>query len=171
MATTTRRNFTAHTNQANADAQRKRELGHIHQGKAALTWSDDDYRFHLSDLTGKTSAADLDATGRAKVLARMAAAGYKPKASTFKPFDQAAKIKWLWKKIAAAGGLRDASESALLTFVGRHTGKGVADLKFLPTADASKVIEALKSMLTRAERAVRTGEAPQHLDSGQVTLK
>lgn len=153
MATTTRRNFTAHANQANADAQRKRELGHIHQGKAALAWSDDDYRYHLFDLTGKTSAAELDAAGRAKVLALMATGGYKPKGSTFKPFDQAAKIKWLWKKIGAAGGLRDASEAALLAFVGRHTGKGVSDVKFLPTADASKVIEALKAMLTRAERA------------------
>jgi hypothetical protein len=83
----------------------------------------------------------------------MAAAGFKPKASTFKPFDQAAKIKWLWKKIASAGGLRDASEAALLTFVGRHTGKGVDKVEFLPTADATKVIEALKAMHTRAERA------------------
>lgn len=157
MATTTRRHFAAHTNQANADAQRKRELGHIHQGKAALSWSDDDYRFHLMDLTGKASAADLDAAGRAKVLARMAAAGFKPKAAAFKTFDQAAKIKWLWKKIGAVGGLRDASDAALLVFVGRHTNTGVSDVKFLPTAEATKVIEALKAMLTRAERAKVAG--------------
>jgi hypothetical protein len=99
--------LTAHTNQANADAQRKRELGHIHQGKAALGWSDDDYRYHLHDLTGKTSAADLDAAGRAKVL----------------------------------------------VFVGRHTSLGVSDVQFLPTAEATKVIEGLKAMLARAERA------------------
>lgn len=153
MATTTRRHLTAHTNKAAADAQRKRELGHIHAGKKALNWSDDDYRFHLVNITGKSSSADLDAAGRAKVLARMEAAGFKPKASGFKPFDQAARIKWLWKKIGAAGGLRDASDVALLAFVGRTTGQGVADVKFLPTHDASNVIEALKAMLTRAERA------------------
>ena len=153
MTTTTRRHFTAHTNQAASDAQRKRDLGQIHAGKKALNWSDDDYRFHLVNITGKSSSADLDAAGRAKVLARMATAGYKPKAAGFQPFDQAAKIKWLWKKIGAAGGLREASDAALLAFVGRHTGKGVSDLKFLPTADATKVIEALKAMLTRAERA------------------
>ena len=153
MATTTRRHLTAHTNKAAADAQRKRELGHIHAGKKALNWSDDDYRFHLVNITGKSSSADLDAAGRAKVLARMEAAGYKPKASGFKPFDQAARIKWLWKKVGAAGGVRDASETALLAFVGRTTGQGVADVKFLPTHDASNVIEALKAMLTRAERA------------------
>lgn len=153
MATTIRRHLTAHTNKAAADAQRKRELGQIHAGKKALNWSDDDYRFHLVNITGKSSSADLDAAGRAKVLARMEAAGYKPKASGFKPFDQAARIKWLWKKVGAADGVRDASEAALLSFVGRTTGQGVADVKFLPTHDASNVIEALKAMLTRAERA------------------
>lgn len=150
---TNRRHLTAHTNKAATDAQRKRELGQIHAGKKALNWSDDDYRFHLVNITGKSSSADLDAAGRAKVLARMVAAGYKAKATGFKPFDQAARIKWLWKKVGAAGGVRDASETALLAFVGRTTGQGVADVKFLPTQDASNVIEALKAMLTRAERA------------------
>jgi phage gp16-like protein len=154
MVTTTHRHLTSHTNKPAADAQRRRELGQIHAGKKALNWSEDDYRFHLMDLTGKTSSADLDAAGRAKVLARMEAAGYKPKAAGYKPFDQAAKIKWLWKKIGAAGGLRDASDSALLVFIERHHGRGVSDVKFLPTNEASNVIEALKAMLTRAERAM-----------------
>lgn len=152
MATTTRR-FTAHTNADNVAAQRKRELGHIHQGKVALGWSDDDYRFHLRNLTGESSSAALDAPGRRKVLDHMASLGYAPKAAKFQPFDQAAKIKWLWKKIGEAGGLRDASPAALLAFAGRSTGAGVSDLKFLPTAEASKVIEALKAMLDRAKRA------------------
>ncbi len=149
---TTTRRFAAHTNAGNVEAQRKRELGHIHQGKAALAWSDDDYRFHLFNLTNKTSASELDAAGRAKVLAHMAACGFKPKA-TFKPFDQAAKIEWLWLKVGEAGGLRDASPAALLAFVSRTTGTGVSDVKFLPTLDASKVIEALKAMLDRSKRA------------------
>ena len=153
MATTTQRRFTAHTNAGKVEAQRKRELGHIHQGKAALRWSDDDYRFHLRELTGKASSAELDAAGRRKVLEHMASLGYTPKAAKFQPFDQAAKIKWLWKKIGEAGGLRDASPAALLAFVGRSAGAGVSDLKFLPTAEASKVIEALKAMLDRAKRA------------------
>lgn len=144
--------LTAHTNQAAADAQRKRELGHIHQGKTALGWSDDDYRFHLRNLTGQTSAAKLHAAGRAKVLAHMASLGYRPKASTFKPFDQAAKIRWLWKKVGEAGGLHDAGPAALLAFVGRTTGTGVSDVEFLPTREASNVIEALKAMLDRAKK-------------------
>lgn len=157
--TTTARRFTAHTNTSNVDAQRKRELGHIHQGKAALGWTNDDYQFHLQNLTGWSSAAQLDAAGRRKVLAHMATLGYTPKASKFQPFDQAAKIKWLWKKIGEAGGLRDPSPAALLLFVGNATGTGVADVKFLPTLEASKVIEALKAMLDRAKRAQGTSHA------------
>lgn len=159
MTTATRRPFTANANPAATQTLRKRELGHIHQGKAALGWSDDDYRYHLRTLTGQDSAAQLDAAGRAKVLAHMATLGYTPKASTFKPFDQAEKIKWLWRKVGEAGGLRDASPAALLAFIGRHTGKGVSNVKFLPVADASNVIEALKAMLDRAKRAQAAGGA------------
>ncbi|WP_293222243.1 regulatory protein GemA [Ottowia sp.] len=153
MIAANRRAFTAHNNADAVAAQRQRELGHIHQGKATLGWSDDDYRYHLRNLTGKTSASELDAGARRKVLDHMATLGYTPKASTFKPFDQAAKIKWLWRKVGEAGGLREATPAALLAFVGRTTGKGVSDVKFLPVADASKVIEALKAMLDRAKRA------------------
>lgn len=128
-------------------------VGQIHQGKAALRWTQDDYRFHLRNLTGKSSSAELNATERRTVLSHMATLGYTPKAAKFQPFDQAAKIKWLWRKIGEAGGLRDPSPTALLVFVGRTTGTGVADVKFLPTQEASKVIEALKAMLDRAKSA------------------
>lgn len=151
MATTTRR-FTSHGNAGNIEVQRKRELGQIHKGKASLGWSDDDYRFHLRHLTGKSSSAELDAGGRRKVLNHMAMLGFAPKVSTFKPFDQAAKIKWLWKKLDEHGGLVDPSPAALLLFVGRQTSAGVSDVKFLTVPQASNVIEALKAMLDRAKR-------------------
>jgi hypothetical protein len=159
MMATNRRPFTAHTNQAHADALRKRELGHIHQGKATLGWNDDDYRYHLRHLTGKGSASELDAAGRTKVLAHMAILGYTPKTARFQPFDQAAKIKWLWRKVGEHGGLVDASPAALLLFVGRQIGTGVSDVKFLSVAQASNVIEALKAMLDRAKRAQAAGGA------------
>lgn len=142
----------AYTNQANIGAQRKRELGHIHQGKAALGWSDDDYRYHLVQQTGRASAAELDAAGRRKMLDHMAACGWTPKRA-FKPFGQPEKIRWLWRKLAEAGAVHDASDQALLVFVGRTTGLGLADVRFLPPAQASTVIEALKSWLGRAQRA------------------
>ncbi len=129
---------------------RNRDLGHIHQGKKALGWSDDDYRFHLVNLTGLNSAGDLDAKARAKVLAHMATLGFQPKARAYKPFDQIDKIKWLWRKVYEAGGLRNGSDQALMAFVHRTAGMPVSDLRFLPTLQASTVIEALKAMLDRA---------------------
>lgn len=144
--------FVAHTSSFAAKDQRRRELGHIHQGRTALGWTEDDYRFHLVEITGVASSADLDAAGRAKVLAHMAKLGFKPKSASFKPFGQPEKIKWLWKKLNEAGGLRDGSPAALVAFVGRTIGTDVSDVKFLPTAEASTVIEALKSMLDRAKR-------------------
>jgi len=144
--------FVAHTSPFAAKDQRRRELGHIHQGRTALGWTEDDYRFHLVEITGVASSADLDAAGRAKVLAHMATLGFKPKTAGFKPFGQAEKIEWLWKQLDKAGGLRDAGPEAMLRFVGRTAGVGVSHVKFLGTADASKVIEALKSMLDRAKR-------------------
>lgn len=144
--------FVAHTSPFAAKDQRRRELGHIHQGRTALGWTEDDYRFHLVEITGVASSADLDAAGRAKVLAHMAKLGFQPKSSNFKPFGQPEKIKWLWKKLDEAGGLRDGSHTALLAFVGRTIGTQVSNVKFLPTAQASTVIEALKSMLDRAKR-------------------
>lgn len=153
MNSNTRNRFKAYTSPANGDAQRKRELGHIHQGRQALGWSDDDYRYHLDQQTGATSSATLDSQGRAKILAHMAKLGFIPKASTFKPFDQDEKIKWLWKKLGEVGGLRDCSAASLLAFIARTTGTGYADIKFIPTSDASRVIEALKSMLDRAKRS------------------
>lgn len=135
-----------------AKEQRRRELGHIHQGRTALGWTEDDYRFHLVAITGVASSADLDSAGRAKVQAHMARLGFRLKSRNFKPFGQPEKIKWLWKKLDEAGGLRNGSPAALLAFVSRTTGTTVSDLKFLPTAQASTVIEALKSMLDRANR-------------------
>jgi phage gp16-like protein len=148
-----KRSFQVHPNPQAIEAQRRRDLAVIHMGAQALGWSDDDYRFHLRQQTGADSAADLDAAGRRKMLAHLAACGFKPKAAPFKPFDQAAKIKWLWKKIGAAGGLHDSSEAALLAFIGRTAGMAVSDLKFLPPSEASKVIEALKAWLTRVQKA------------------
>lgn len=147
--------FVDHTSSFAAKDQRRRELGHIHQGRTALGWTEDDYRFHLVEITGMSSSADLDAAGRAKVLAHMTKLGFRPKSSNFKPFGQPEKIKWLWKKLDEAGGLRDSSPSALLAFVGRTIGTEVSDVKFLPTAQASTVIEALKSMLDRAKHQAR----------------
>ena len=143
--------FKSHACASSATEQRKRDLARIHMARAALGWSEDDYRFHLRQITGADSAADLDAAGRRRLLEHMAACGWKPR-SAFKPFGQPEKIRWLWSKLGQAGAVRDAGTPALLAFVARTTGMGVDDVRFLPTAQASIVIEALKSWLDRAQR-------------------
>lgn len=153
MATTTRRAFTAHISPAKVAATRKFELGQIHKGKKSLSWSEDDYRYHLREVTGADSSADLDASGRAKFLAHMASCGFKPAPSTPKVFDQSAKIAWLWKKLGEADGIKDASNKALLAFIARTTSTGYSDVKFLTVVHASTCIEALKSWLDRAKLA------------------
>lgn len=129
---------------------RNGDLAKLHMGKKALTLSDEDYRAVLLRQGGVASAKDLDHEGRRRVLAYFASLGFAPER---KPFGQAEKIAWLWRKLGEAQVLRDTSQAALMAFVGRTVGVDVAHPKFLPVADASKVIEALKSMLNRASKA------------------
>jgi len=155
------RQLIVHINEAAVAAQRKKELGWIHQGKAALGWSDDDYRYHLTQRTGKNSAADLDAQGRRKVLEHMAACGFKLKPA-FKPFGQAEKIQWLWRKLGETGALQNTGEKALLSFASRMAGRKVDSLRFLDASTASTIIEALKAWLDRARICPSIPQQKQH---------
>jgi phage gp16-like protein len=145
---------------------RNADLARIHMGVAALGWNDDDYRAVLVAKTGKASAADLDAAGRKAFLDHLQRCGWKP---TKKPFTQADKIAWLWRKLGSAGVVRDQSPAALRAFVGRTAGMDVEHLKFLPSAEASKVIEALKAMLNRAASAAAARRAARTQPSGPRT--
>lgn len=127
---------------------RRKELAQIHLGVKALGWSDADYRSILIATTGKASSADLDSAQRKRFIEHLHACGW---LRTQRKFTQAEKIAWYWNQLDKAGALVDASKPALLAFVGRVAGVGVADLRFLPTADASKVIEGLKAWLERAK--------------------
>lgn len=135
-----------HSSIDNAKA-RNAELAQIHIGVAALGWDEDHYRHVLQAKTGKASAADLDSTGRKRFLEHLRQCGWQ---QAKKPFSQADKIKWLWRKLKEAGALVDPSEAALMAFVGRTTGVEVSDLRFLPVRDASKVTEGLKAWLNRS---------------------
>jgi phage gp16-like protein len=126
---------------------RNRDLARIHMAKAQLKLPEEVYREILLAQGGQSSSADLDHEGRMKVLAYLKRLG-----TIDKPFGQVEKIEWLWRKLGEAGALRDSSNAALLAFVGRTANTGVSHLRFLPVAEASKVIEALKAMLNRAPK-------------------
>lgn len=133
---------------------RNAELAQIHIGIAALGWDEDHYRHVLQAKTGKASAGELDGTGRKRFLEHLRQCGWQ---QGKKPFSQADKIKWLWRKLKDAGALTDPSEAALMAFVERTAGIQVADLRFLPTRDAIKVTEGLKAWLNRAAGATQKG--------------
>jgi len=122
---------------------RNRDLTAIHVAKRTHGLTDEVYRQILMSQTGVDSARDLDYEGRQKVLKYL---------NSLKPFGQPELIAWLWRKLGEAGAIQDTSQAALLAFVGRIACIGVSHLKFLPVADASKVIEALKAMLNRASK-------------------
>lgn len=60
-----------------ADTARKTELAMIHVAKKQLALADDEYRSIMAGVTGKHSAADLDAPGRRKLLDYFKKIGFK----------------------------------------------------------------------------------------------
>lgn len=123
---------------------RNTDLAVIHMAKTHFKLTDEEYRTILLAQGGESSSAKLSYDGRQRVMAYFKDMGF-----SGKPFGQVEKIEWLWTKLGETGTLKDASKASLLAFVGRTTNNEVSHLKFLPTAEASKVIEALKAMLNR----------------------
>lgn len=64
-----------------ADTLRKSELAQIHLAKKQLAMTDDAYRAMLWAVARVKSAADLDWTGRKRVLDHLAACGWKKKSA------------------------------------------------------------------------------------------
>lgn len=128
---------------------RKRELAQIHIARADLHLAEDEYRALLIAVTGKASSAELDSIGRHRLLAHFKQCGWAPK---HKPFTQAEKIEWFWSQLTKAGALNDPTPSGLLAFIASTRKLTVSNVRFLPTKDASAVIEALKAWLRRATK-------------------
>lgn len=139
----------------NAADLRRRELAQIHVAKTQLAMSDDAYRAMLWAVARVKSAADLDWTGRKRVLDHLKHCGFKPaKAAGARAQardDQSRKIRALWLDLAQAGAVRDPSEAALASFVRRHTGADA--LQWLSVAQASRIIEHLKKWRARVKAA------------------
>lgn len=145
-----------------AGDERRRELGLIHMAKANLALADDSYRAILARVAGVGSAADLDAAGRARVLAHFKSLGWDPsrasgrtRAARTAGARQPAgandplvrKIRALWLSLWQLGALADPEEAALAAFVKRQTRVDAPD--WLTPAQCNAVIEALKSWCAR----------------------
>ncbi|MBX3588811.1 MAG: regulatory protein GemA [Ramlibacter sp.] len=128
-------------------SQRRNELAQIHIAVAALGWSEADYRAILQAKTGRSSAGDLDSTGRRRFLDHLRQCGWQPKPQGPRLTKQQWLIQRLWKDLGAAGALEDKSPAALNRFIKAQGGPD--DIRFLGTSHASLVIEALKGWLSR----------------------
>ena len=145
---------------------RQADLQKIHIAKKQLGLSEDDYRAAVSLVSkGKTdSAGELDAQGRAALLAHFKRAGFKPRKPATKSHqpakpdlpigddrDQVKKIRSLWIELHEFGAVRNSSEAGLAAYVKRIKGK--EHPKFLDIDEASDVIEQLKKWLDRTRTA------------------
>lgn len=132
---------------------RRAELAQIHIAKTQLGLDEDTYRAMLWSVGRVKSSADLDWSGRKRVLDHLKASGFKPgkpKAPTGgqTAYDrQAGKIRALWLELAAAGALRDASDRARDTWILRQTG--IQRVEWLTNTQCAACIEALKKWLAR----------------------
>lgn len=137
--------------------RRKRDLAAIHllAEQVGLDTADKDpssaYRQMLQAQGGKTSAGDLDERGRARVLAHLRKAA----GQAARPRDgwHAELIVKLWRQLADLGALHDPSENGLNAFVASQTG--ISAPRFLPTQQANRIVETLKSWISR-EAAKKT---------------
>ncbi len=157
-----------------ATDNRKRELGLIHMAKAHLGLSTEDYQHVLLTVTGKASAADLDAAGRDKLLAHFKAKGFavKPVAAGAQPLHslQHRKLRAMWYDLAERGGVTrpasaQACDKAVEVWAKRQltgTELGPLDaLRFATSAQLGKLIEEMKQWLRRmgpAKPVVRTAQ-------------
>lgn len=66
---------------ASVEASRKRDLATIHIAKTAINLDDQTYRAKLLEIGGVDSSSKLDQLGRARMIAYLKAAGWKPTAT------------------------------------------------------------------------------------------
>lgn len=142
-------------------ADRRRKLAAIHAAAAKLGLDTADkspgsaYRTILQAQGGVTSAADLDADGRRKVLAYLLRQANPTGTPAPKGGWQLAKIEALWRELGATGALRDPSPTGLADFV--QARQGVSSPLWLNTQQANHVVEALKAWKARALASAAAG--------------
>jgi phage gp16-like protein len=134
-----------------AAPNRRPMLAKIHIAKKELGLDDDTYRSVLMRVTGKTSSAKMSFAQMDEVLAEFKALGWKPTRRKPAANKYQRKIYALWKDGYKMGDFHSPTPHG---FVRRMTGKDRAD--FLSVDEAIKVIEAIKAIMERAERAIVT---------------
>jgi hypothetical protein len=137
---------------------RRADLARIHVLRKELGWDEDLYRDVLATVCGGIrSSAELDITGRQRLIAHMDACkarakGKAPRPATAarKPLSQTSRKLWsLWMQAADAGLVQARKMAALNAWVERQTG--VSHCEFLNGDQAALAIESLKRWIRRGE--------------------
>lgn len=139
-------------------------ISSIHVGFAQLGIADDDKRALYSRVTGKDSLRAMTPAQHKAVYDELCRLGFKPMAA--RPTGRrkftgryAGKLQALWIAAWNLGLVTDRDDKALEAFIKRQTG--LSSERFLRYAeDAAKVVEALKSWMTR-EAGIEWNRAPQ----------
>lgn len=149
----------AMTSSAKKFTPRNNDLALIHIAKKDLGLDDDAYRDMLWTVARVRSSAELDFSGRIKVLEHLKSRGFKPKqaakAKQKAPLSnepQHKMIRGLWLELHAVGTVLDPSEQAISRFIKNQTK--IDRIEWLSTSQASQVIERLKQWLARANKKV-----------------
>lgn len=138
--------------------KRRRDLAAIHAAAAKLGMDTADrnpgseYRTMLQAQGGATSAADLTADGRRRVLAYLQRL-HNPAGRPKRTESQQEHIERRWRQLGEAGAINDASPESLARFVKRLAG--VDNLRWITAMQGAKIIEALKAMQARHAAAHR----------------
>jgi len=134
---------------------RRVDLAKIHLAKKDLGWDDEFYRSILWSVCRVKSSADLDFTGRKRLLEHMRRCGWRgqrgarPRADD----DQSKMIRGLWLELHELEYVTDSSEAALANWIKRETR--VEALQWLSTAQKRQTIEKLKRWLDRDAAKLR----------------
>jgi len=147
----------------NAQA-RKSDLARIHMLKAELGWDEDLYRDVMATVCqGVRSSAQLDITGRQRLIEHMLAAKGRADSQAGKPAAAPAarpvrrpltalerKLWSLWMQAADAGLVRERKMAAITAWVQRQTG--VERIEWLNGAQQDLVVESLKRWIKRGDK-------------------
>lgn len=127
---------------------RRKLIGAVRAASARVGLHDDDRKAIQFEVTGKASMADMSASEIGQVLDRLNRdqKGRGLGGSTVRP--HIGKIRALWWTLYWLGEVDRPDDGALDAFVARQTR--LSSLRFVDHRSAPSIIEALKSMATRA---------------------
>lgn len=137
------------------DGARKADLAAIHIAIKDLGWDDAFYRSILWSVCRVKSSAELDFTGRKRLMDHMRKCGWQGRGGVRsftdrkpvrQPLTPVQRKMWsLWQQLADAGLVDNRRMPALQAFATRQTG--VERLEWLNGAQEDLVLESLKAWL------------------------